>query len=232
LSETAITTLQHALARGLGLVFQLEESETLTEPVPSRENRKSILAFEATEGGAGVLSRLVGEPNALAQIARATLELMHFENIDPAITAGDPAVLTDDPGAECVKGCYRCLLSYYNQPDHELIDRTDADVRRILVRLARSQVLPLSRAVVIEAGGWPEALVNWRLPAPDGEPLGIDGITLPLVWRSRLAVASVQPLAAEAHTALEALGFAVVTVPENPGAAPPPELVALLGAEA
>ena len=232
LSETAITTLQHALARGLGLVFQLEESETLTEPVPSRENRKSILAFEATEGGAGVLSRLVGEPNALAQIARATLELMHCENIDSAITAGDPAVLTDNPEAECVKGCYRCLLSYYNQPDHELIDRTDADVRRILVRLARSQVLPLSRAVVIEAGGWPEALANWRLPAPDGEPLGIDGITLPLVWRSRLAVASVQPLAAEAHTALEALGFAVVTVPENPGAAPPPELVALLGAEA
>ena len=30
--------------------------------------------------------------------------------------------------AHCVKGCYRCLLSYYNQPDHELIDRTDEAV--------------------------------------------------------------------------------------------------------
>ncbi len=45
LSETAITTLQHALARGLRLVFQLEESETLTEPVPSRDNRKAILGI-------------------------------------------------------------------------------------------------------------------------------------------------------------------------------------------
>jgi hypothetical protein len=36
LSETAIATLQHALARGLEIVFQLEEGEVLTEPVPTR----------------------------------------------------------------------------------------------------------------------------------------------------------------------------------------------------
>jgi len=232
LSDTAITTLQHALARGLGLVFQLEESETLTEPVPSRESRKSILAFEATEGGAGVLSRLVGEPKALAQIARATLELMHYENISPAIAAGDPATLTDHPGAECVKGCYRCLLSYYNQPDHELIDRTDAAACRVLVRLARSVVSPLNQPAGVETGEWSEAFARWRLPAPDTQPLHVEGISLLLVWRSRLTVASVQPLAPGALAALEALGFAVVTVPATPGVAPPPELVALLGTDA
>jgi hypothetical protein len=37
LSEVVMATLQHALARGIGLVFQLEEGETLTEPVPARE---------------------------------------------------------------------------------------------------------------------------------------------------------------------------------------------------
>ena len=167
-----------------------------------------------------------------AQIARATLELMHYENIDSAITAGDPAALTDNPGAECVKGCYRCLLSYYNQPDHELIDRTDSDARRVLVRLARSKVLPINQAAGVEAGEWSAAFARWRLPAPDTQPLHVEGISLLLVWRSRLAVASVQPLAPGALAALEALGFAVVTVPANPGVAPPPELVGLLGTDA
>ena len=63
-SEASMTTLQHALARGLEVVFQLEEGEILTEPVPSRERRCAILLFEATEGGAGVLGRLAGEVSA------------------------------------------------------------------------------------------------------------------------------------------------------------------------
>ena len=95
-------------------MFQLEEGETLTEPVPTRDRRKAILAFEATEGGAGVLGRLTSEPAILAQIARAALELMHYGDIDKAIAACDPTLLAEDDGAECVKGCYRCLLSYYN----------------------------------------------------------------------------------------------------------------------
>jgi hypothetical protein len=64
-SETALTTLQHALARGLELVFQLEESEISTEPVPSRDRRRGILLYEATEGGAGVLARVMNDEKAL-----------------------------------------------------------------------------------------------------------------------------------------------------------------------
>ena len=45
-------------------MFQLEEGETLTEPVPNRDDRKAVLAFEATEGGAGVLTRLVQNQSA------------------------------------------------------------------------------------------------------------------------------------------------------------------------
>ena len=44
--------------------------------------------------------------------------------------------LIDVAGTECVAGCYRCLLSYYNQTDHELIDRRDSTAREIL-RAAR-----------------------------------------------------------------------------------------------
>ena len=36
--------------------------------------------------------------------------------------------------------CYRCLLSYYNQPEHELINRTDLEVIDLLSDLAQSTV--------------------------------------------------------------------------------------------
>jgi hypothetical protein len=231
LSEVAIATLQHALARGLGLVFQLEESEILTEPAPSRENRKAILAFEATEGGAGVLNRLVSEPRVIAQIARGALDLMHYQNIDTAAIADNPSVLINDPIAECVKGCYRCLLSYYNQPDHELIDRTDKDVISILLRLARCETIPLQRQVMVQ-GGWTEAIARWQLPAPDDQPLSINGIELPLTWRSYLTVASMKSLDEEVRSALENRGFTIILLPEVPGAEPPSDLATRFGIKA
>jgi Domain of unknown function (DUF1998)/Helicase conserved C-terminal domain len=229
LSEAAMATLQHALARGIGLVFQLEEGETLTEPVPSRDSRRAIPAYEATEGGAGVLGRLTTEPQALAHVARTALELMHYRNLDIAIAAANAALLEDDPDAQCVKGCYRCVLSYYNQPDHELIDRTDNDVQHTLLRLARGEVAPVrTSSGTDEAGAWVEALSRWGLPLPDREPLVIDGAVLPLAWRAHLAAAAFEPVGDAARAALEARGFAVVTVPGEPGDALPPELAEML----
>ena len=99
-----LTTLQHALTRGLEVVFQLEEGEILTEPTPSRERRRAILAFEATEGGAGVLGRLVAEGDAIARVARAALDLMHLENIDAAAASRDPSLLRDKEGARVRQG--------------------------------------------------------------------------------------------------------------------------------
>jgi hypothetical protein len=225
LPEAAMATLQHALGRGIGLVFQLEEGEMLTEPVPSRENRRAILAYEATEGGAGILGRLTTEPHALARVAWTALDLMHYRNLDAAIAAADPLLLEDDPDAQCVKGCYRCLLSYYNQPDHEHIDRTDDDVRRTLLRLARSEVAPVRASVGSgEPGAWREALARWGLPLPDSEPLIVDGAVLPLAWRAHLAAATFEPVGDGVRAALEALGFEVATVPDKPGDTPPREL--------
>lgn len=54
-----IATVQHALMRGIAVVFQLEEGEILGEPLPARDKRRAVLAYEATEGGAGVLNRLI-----------------------------------------------------------------------------------------------------------------------------------------------------------------------------
>jgi Lhr-like helicase len=231
LSQTALATLQHALARSLEIVFQLEEGEVSTEPVPSRDQRRAILLYEATEGGAGVLGRLTSDPAALPRVARKALELMHFENIDTALAGADPDVLTDSPNSRCVAGCYRCLLSYYNQPDHELINRTDRDVRLILLRLARSNVVAAPQAADRPADEeWSAALSRWGLPLPDRESLSVNGTNVPFAWRARLAAAAIGSIDPKALADAEALGFAVALLPEKPGETPPPELVALLGA--
>jgi len=230
LSETSMATLQHALTRGLELVFQLEEGETLTEPVPSRDRRKAILMFEATEGGAGVLTRLVNEDDALAKVARAALELMHCKQLGDALAEADPEKVVYDSAPNCVKGCYRCLLSYYNQPDHELIDRTDPDALRILLRLARSETRVERRARESGPAAWPTAIANWKLPTPDAEPLSAGNAEFPLVWRSSLVAASFEPLSAEDVAAAEALGFIVLNLPTTPGAEPPEELATALRA--
>jgi hypothetical protein len=232
LSKTSLATLQHALARGLELVFQLEEGEVSTEPVPERDRRRAILLYESTEGGAGVLGRLTSDSVALSQVARKALELMHFENFDSAITTATPDDLTDQPDARCVKACYRCLLSYYNQPDHELIDRADSHIKRVLLRLARGEIANAARADERPAGGdWPAALARWGLPAPDHDPLTIEGgANLPLAWRAHLAAAAIGSVDPKAQASVEALGFSVAVLPETPGEAPPPELLELLGA--
>lgn len=227
-SQVSMATLQHALSRGLDIVFQLEESETLSEPTPSRDARKAILAFEATEGGAGVLGRLLAEPKAFARVAEAALSLMHFENINDAVAAGDPALLTDKPDARCVKGCYRCLLSYYNQPDHELIDRRDRDALGILLRLARSDVSPLASRRPA-TGSWEVALGNWGVPAPDSKPLNAGDREFQLVWRRHRVVASTSELLEEMRREIEGLGFTILTIESEPGEVVPPELLALLG---
>src|ERR1700679_61407 len=47
-----------------------------------------------------------------------------------------PSALVSVPDARCVAGCYRCLLSYFNQPDHELIDRRQQQALQVLLRMA------------------------------------------------------------------------------------------------
>jgi hypothetical protein len=233
LSEQTMATLQHAIARGLEIVFQLEEGEIQTEPVPSRENRRNILAFEATEGGAGVLGRLTSDAGALASVATAVLDLMHYRDLGAAIAAADPALLVASEDAHCVKGCYRCLLSYFNQPDHEQIDRTDDTVRRLLLRLARSQVASAKPAAKAEPqSDWHAAIHRWGLPAPDAEPLVVNGTLLPIAWHAHLAVAAIGAVDAETRAGAEALGYAVAVLPEVPGEKPPAELVDLLGGSA
>lgn len=144
LSKETMATLQAALKRGIEMTYQIEESELVAEALPTQDDRKAIMFYEAAEGGAGVLTRLATEPQALAQVAIAALELLHHNKPNGPWKYDDLAQLEklDKDGQHiCEAGCYQCLLSYFNQPDHDNINRRNEEALRLLVALANSQVV-------------------------------------------------------------------------------------------
>ncbi|RVC83048.1 DEAD/DEAH box helicase [Mesorhizobium sp. M4A.F.Ca.ET.022.05.2.1] len=225
-----IATVQHALMRGIEVVFQLEEGEILGEPLPARDNRRAILAYEATEGGAGVLSRLVAEPQALGKVAREALTLMHFEKVDEAIAAGDADLLVSRGGEACVRGCYRCLLSYFNQPDHELIDRTSDEAKQMLVDLARGQiVLAAASSMPAEGGGWQSAFNEAGLPAPDASAVSFSGQEMSFAWRSHFVAACIGSLADATRETAEAKGWTLFELQGTVPGGVPDAMISMLG---
>jgi superfamily II DNA/RNA helicase/ribosomal protein L37E len=129
-NEEIMPTLQAALKRGIETYYELEESEIAAEPLPSAGKRNSILFYEASEGGAGVLKRLTDDPHELSRIAKKALEIMHYDKDG------------NDLDTNCVAACYDCLLSYYNQPEHALINRRNKAVLEILNALASGEIIP------------------------------------------------------------------------------------------
>ena len=118
LDAAQMASLEAALKTAIQVQFQLEDRELATEALPSSDDRQHILLYEASEGGAGVLRRLVEDPGTLPAVARRAMELGHF----------DPDTSEDQRRAkgareDCEAACYDCLLSYYNQRDHRLLDR-------------------------------------------------------------------------------------------------------------
>jgi len=227
LSQTTLATVQHALLRGIESVFQLEESEVFAEPVPAREARKGFLLYEASEGGAGVLTRLVTDEEALGVVARAALRIMHYRIPDRAEPLPTVDLLETVEDTQCVAGCYKCLLSYYNQPDHEVIDRRDTDAKEMLLRLAASTTSLLT-ATTINVGfpsngeaeppasedprkqRWLELATQRALPSPDPDPLDLDGQSLDLVWRSHYVTAALVDISPDLMGVLENRGFVIV----------------------
>ena len=136
LSKEAMISFQYALKRGIEQEYQLEEAELAAEPLPDRDTCNAILLYEAAEGGAGVLTRLATDPDAIPRIARKALEVCHFSSRSGDWNSFDEL---DNEDQECEAGCYRCLLSYYNQLDHQWIDRQHDEMIELFCRLARGQ---------------------------------------------------------------------------------------------
>jgi hypothetical protein len=133
LEREHMASLQAALKSALQLNYHLEDNELAAEPLPDLWNRRSLLFYEATEGGAGVLRQLIDSAHALAAVAMRALALCHF----------DPETLADMRKGEraleeCEAACYQCLMTYANQRDHRLLDRQS--IKNYLARLTTSSV--------------------------------------------------------------------------------------------
>lgn len=149
--EVVATSLRYALERGIEACYQLEDAELDSNPLPDVAGRGRMLFTESAEGGAGVLRRLVSEPQALAKVAEQALGLLHFDPTSGA-DLGHAAGATE----RCERGCYDCLLSYANQLDHALIDRHQAN--ELLASLAVS-------ATMAGGGGQPRQVTLTNLKA-------------------------------------------------------------------
>ncbi|MBM4467887.1 MAG: DUF1998 domain-containing protein, partial [Chloroflexi bacterium] len=105
--ELFYTTLLHTWLRALMVTFNLDENELdgFLAPGPEADIPCRLVLYETTVGGSGVLASLAEQGRLHKAVARAR-ELLH----------------EGDPEGGCERACYDCLLSFYNQRDHELLD--------------------------------------------------------------------------------------------------------------
>ncbi|GHJ06564.1 RNA helicase [Micromonospora humidisoli] len=185
--EEAISLL-YAVERGIEATFQVEDSELTGELLPDSEDQGRMLFIESAEGGAGVLRRLVEEPDKVSRVAAKALEIAHF---DPETGDDMPQDVGDD-GDRCVQGCYDCLLSYSNQPFHKLVDRHL--VVDVLLDLAASTTTNTSAgrpAAGLHLTGPAADFVAWLTQAgyrtPEGGREQVAGATPDLVYREQRA---------------------------------------------
>lgn len=120
LDEAQYHSLRDALKSAIQVEYQLEENELAAELLPGSSDSppRTILLYEAAEGGAGVLRHLLDESTAIGRIARRALEICHFDP-DTGADQGHAPHATE----RCEAACYDCLLSYGNQMSHALLDR-------------------------------------------------------------------------------------------------------------
>jgi ATP-dependent helicase YprA (DUF1998 family) len=135
-----MASMQAALKTAIQVHYQLEDGELAAEPLPSDDNPRLILFYEAAEGGAGVLRRLLDDGGALARVARAALTVCHFDPDSGADVGHAPRAREN-----CEAACYDCLMSYYNQRDHRLLDR-----KRIVELLQALAAADVSASPVVE----------------------------------------------------------------------------------
>ncbi|AXJ01235.1 Helicase conserved C-terminal domain-containing protein [Cyclonatronum proteinivorum] len=124
LEPDQVITLAYALKRGVETVFQVEESEIGVWILGSPE-APNIMLYEAAEGSLGILSQMISEDAKMKQVYTEAYRILHY----------DPETRTED-GENLLKASYSDLLSYYNQPYHDSLDRTK--VKEPLERLMDS----------------------------------------------------------------------------------------------
>jgi replicative superfamily II helicase len=106
-AEEFYTSFKEAIIRGMQIALNLDEGE-VGGLVVSEENEEKweIILYEMAQGGTGAIKALL-EPYRFEEIVLRARELLHEFDTEPG----------------CNSACYECLLSFYNQREHELLDR-------------------------------------------------------------------------------------------------------------
>jgi len=102
------TTLMHAFNRAIQLTLDLDERELgcFLRPAVTEKEEYEIILYETIVGGAGAIESLLEKPTFNKLITKSC-ELLHMFDKDGA----------------CDKACYDCLCSFFNQRDHQYLDR-------------------------------------------------------------------------------------------------------------
>lgn len=132
-------TLRHALLAAIRISFQAEEGELDGFELPANSHRPmTIVLFETINGGAGYLRRAA---SGLPQLAQKALEVIHHE-------------------PPCIRACYCCLWNYYNQRDHDRIDK------RLVETLLQEMTTEGAPRVTLEQSGSAESPDRRRSESP------------------------------------------------------------------
>ena len=224
--DITMATLQAALKRSIEQTYQIESSEIFVEPIPRPKERRMLLIYESGEGGSGVLRDIIKNPDAISRIAREALELMHYDIRDVQdLDAEELEQYDNKPG--CINGCYGCLLTYYNQPEHALINRHDPDALKFLVALSRAHTpetvisAPPSMDDGKEDLSKAERFTHWAAAngylAPDQTPKTFKSLKLTFdgAYSALRCCISFSPVAQETVETLEDIGWQLIDLSDE-----------------
>ena len=159
--ETLARSLGYALEVAIEVAFQLDGSELANYVFFSEATGWRVLLYETDEGGMGVLHQL-GRGEGWDRLLTHARQVLHV------------TLEGKEEDDACAAACYDCLLSFYNQQYHELLDRRP--VVALLASLAGEAFEthgapngyePLLATAVGMEGAVLKRMMARGLPAPD-----------------------------------------------------------------
>ncbi|QEE14482.1 DEAD/DEAH box helicase [Promethearchaeum syntrophicum] len=166
-------TVKEVILQSILTSFNLSERELggFILPIPN-SNEKHIVIYESEEGGMGVLKSLIHKEDRWNRFLKNILELIHIKQADPFEEYPD----------SCNKVCYNCLLGYWNQREHNYLDRqvviplvlllSDSKIKMVSVNPIEIQMQKLKNLL----GAGPDShlevrildfMLSMKIPLPD-----------------------------------------------------------------